>query len=47
MLGTESVLSTLRPMPVQLDTRPHWIENMQARHLGLQDGQVGQAGKGF
>ena len=43
MLGTESVLSTLRPMPVQLDTRPHWIENMQARQLGLQDGQVVQA----
>ena len=43
MLGTESVLSTLRPMPVLLDTRPHWIENTQARQLGLQDGQVVQA----
>ena len=43
MLGTESVLSTLRPIPVLLDTRPHWIENTQARQLGLQDGQVVQA----
>lgn len=43
MLATESVLSTWRPMPVQLDVRPHWIENTQARLLGLQDGQVVQA----
>ncbi|NBY05002.1 MAG: hypothetical protein EBQ82_06340, partial [Betaproteobacteria bacterium] len=43
MLGTESVLGALRATPVQLDSRPHWIETSLAEQLGLQDGQVVQA----